>query len=155
MAQPTKIDDQIISAMITQFKAIVSGTEYYNTYDPNVFDNHEADYSTYTVGEKPGINIREVKEELTNELEANSSLHECSLNLEIDLVTDDPQTTNIREIKADILKSIADDLTWGGLAHTTKYVSATRNPEDDQGNKISDATIRIKVIYRKNAWSKN
>ncbi len=152
MSTPQKIDQEIITAIINRIQAInsISG-EYYYDY-ANVFDHHPA---TFTVGELPAVNLREVKEELAKELEANNAIHECGLLIDIDLIIDDPLNVNIREMKADILKSISDDLTWGGLAHTTKYISNVRDKEDSQGNKIADSTIRVKIIYRKNAWSKN
>ena len=104
--------------------------------------------------EKPAINIREIKEELINEIETNSTLHECSLLVDIELIPCNSDARNIREMKADILKAISEDLTWGELAQSTKYISYSIN-HSNESEAIPGATIRIKIIYRKNAWSKN
>ena len=153
MAKPITIDEEIINKMIERFKKIKEGEEYYYTYSPNVFENRH--FSSLKEEEKPAVNIREVKEELINEMEANSKLHECSLIIDIDLILSNTTPRNIREMKADILKSIAADLTWDDFAISTQYISSFRNFRNEHGVVISDYTIRIKIIYRKNAWGIN
>lgn len=152
MEKPEKKDEEIINQIIERFKNIKAGEEYYYCYSPNVFDNRTA--GSLHKEEKPAINIREIKEELINEIEANSTLHECSLLVDIDLIPGNPYVRNIREMKADILKAISEDLTWGELAQSTKYISYFIN-HSNEIEVIPGATIRIKIIYRKNAWSKN
>lgn len=152
MALPSIIDDQIISAIKTRFEAIAVGSDYYTTFE-KVYDNFPNIASIEAVKTKI-INLRDVSEDKLGEAsESSKQLHDIDMLVEIDIIAKGSEAVNIRKMKADILKSIGTDLTWGALAFDTNYISSQRNRKDIYGKYISDLTITIGIQFRKNAWS--
>lgn len=152
MSLPTLKDDQIIQAIKTRFSAITAGGDYNYSY-PKVYDNFP-NIAAIEADTLIAINIRETDEALdgTREL-VNDTLHDIRFTVLIDIVGRGYTAAQIRKMKGDIYKSIGQDLTWGGLAFHTEFVNARRNGRDAYGNIISDWTIEIDIIFRKNAWS--
>lgn len=152
MALPTLKDNEIIQAIKTRFSAITAGADY-NYAPEKVYDNFpsvaaiESD-KTYI------INLRENNESLYDTREqVNDTLHDISFNILIDIIGRGYNPAELRKMKSDIYKSIGQDLTWSGLAFHTMFVNARRNGRDAYENIISDWTIEIEIIFRKNAWS--
>jgi hypothetical protein len=148
MATPTIKDDEILDAIKTRLEAITTtGGSYYNTFTNKVFKNKP------TPMEATGINIRDDSDVLAGSLVSSADLEDIEFDVEIDVVAIGADLQNILKIKADILKSIGTDLAFSGKAYHTQYVGYTRNKFDQLGNKLGDLTIRIKIWYRKTAWS--
>jgi len=153
MALPTLTDNLIIQAIKTRFEAITAvGGNYNYAYD-KVYDNFPG-VAAVEESKVRIINIRENNEALdgTREL-ANDTLHDMRLTVLIDLIGRGYTAAEIRKMKSDIYKSIGQDLTWGALAFHTEFVNARRNGRDAYDNIISDWTIEIDIIFRKNQWS--
>ena len=153
MPTPSIKDDTIIQAVKARFAAIVTtaGNYFYNY--PKVYDVI-AGRSAIPENVTRAINIRDVSDEFLQESsESSDSLHDIRLNLEIDILVRNHSASDLRKIKADLLKSIGTDLKWGGLAFNTVYLNSQRNRRDAYGEVISDLTISIEIYYRKTAWS--
>ena len=154
MALPTLQDDQIIQAIKTRFEAITAvGGNYHYAYE-EVYDNFPTGNAAIPETLTRVINIRETNEALDGTREqANSTLHDIRFTVYIDLIACGYSAAEVRKMKSDIYKSIGQDLTWGGLAFHTEFINARRNGRDAYDNIISDWTIEIDIIFRKNAWS--
>jgi hypothetical protein len=153
MSLPTIIDHEIITAMKTAFTAVTAGTEYYNTFSA-VYDNFPGDYSKYPAGKNKIINIRESSDDLAMVQTSGDLLHDILLTIDIDIIAKNTAAADLRKMKADVLKCIGNNDTWGGRAFYTNYQGMTRNKTNHMGDLISDCTITIAIHYRKNAWSK-
>lgn len=152
MALPNNIDNQIIQAIKTRFESITAGSDYNYTYD-KVYDDFPS-VAAIEESKTKVINIRVNYESLDGTREkANDTIHDIRLTVLIDLIARGYSASDVRKMKSDILKSIGQDLTWGGLAFHTEFVNASRNGRDAFDNVISDWTITIDIIYRKNSWS--
>lgn len=152
MPLPTLKDNQIIQAIKTRFESITAGSEYNYTYDV-VYDNFPG-VAAIEESKTKIINLRENNEALDGTREqANDTLHDIRFNVFIDLIGRGYSAAELRKMKSDILKSIGQDLTWGAIAFHTEFVNARRNGRDAFDNVISDWTIEIDIIFRKNAWS--
>jgi len=151
MALPSIEDDQIIAAMKLRFEAITAGADYYTTFE-KVYDNFP-NIASIEKAKIKIINLRDVSDDKRGQAESSQSLDDIDMLVEIDIIARGSEAANIRKMKADILKSIGTDLTWGGLAFDTNYIGSQRNRKDIYGNVISDLTITIGIQYRKNAWS--
>lgn len=145
--KPEIKDQEIIDEMINRFSSITAGSDYYYT-PASVIDNRPESKS-FSQNDLPALNIRDDSEEKAEDIA--DVYHDIFYDVEIDIIAD--AGTNIRKQKADVLKSINQDKTWDGKAFHTEYLGTDRNRVDQMGNKISDATIRIRVHYRKTAWS--
>lgn len=151
MSKASIIDHQIIEAMKTRFKAITAGANYYYTYD-NVTDWYTGTISK--TEDSPWIDLKDNEEDLLQVQESSEVLHDIDMLVHIDiLVIGKSHFENIRKMKADILKSINVDLTWGGLAFHTTYIGSQRNVIDQLARKVADLRITIGIHFRKNAWS--
>ena len=152
MALPTLQDNQIIQAIKTRFEAIAAGSNY--NYTPGkVYDNFPA-VAAIEQEKLYVINLRESNESLDGTREqANDTFHDIRFTVLIDIIGRGYSAAEIRKMKSDVYKSIGQDLTWGGLAFHTEFVNARRNGRDAYDNIISDWTIEIDVIFRKNEWS--
>lgn len=152
MAKPSILDDTIMAAIKTRLTAITAGDDYYTTFE-KVYDNFPNVASIEKTKTKI-INLRDVSEDRISEAsEASQQLHNIDMLVEIDVIARGDEAANIRKMKADILKSISTDLTWGSLAFNTTYIGSQRNKKDIYGNYLADLTITIGVQFRKNAWS--
>lgn len=153
MSLPQIKDQEIIDAVKARFNSIVAGDNYYYSYADKVFDNKPNPFEEENLIE---INLIDGNEDLLAEQDSTTVLHDLSLDvgIEISLAGTDA-VDNRRKIKADILKSIGTDVTWGGLAITTEFEGNENNPIDQMGNKVADLRINISISYRKNAWSNN
>ena len=152
MALPQMKDSDIISAMIARFSAITAGADYNYTYD-NIDDKFPQAGAALEDGEGKNININQSFEENLGELsQGNQVLQDVKMTVEINLLGAG-SSADIRKMKADIMKSIGEDLTWGGNAFYTKFISAQYNKKDIYEHKISDLTITIEVQYRQYAWA--
>lgn len=152
MALPTLKDNQIIQAIKTRFEAITAGSDYNYAYE-KVYDNFPG--IAAIEGDKLRVlNIRETDETLNGNRDQSSyPLQDIRLTVLIDIVGRGYNPAELRKMKSDILKSIGQDDTWGGLAIQTYFVSARRNGRDAYENIISDWTIEIDIVYRKTEWS--
>lgn len=153
MGLPTTKDNDIIQAIKTRLAAITAGAEYNYTY-PKVYDNHPQIAGILNDSEALALNIRDVSEEQILGSNGTNYYHDCKLGVEIDIIARGSYTAaNLRSMKADVLKSIGQGVTWGGLAIYTTYLGAQKNRRDAYGEIISDWTIMIEVQYRKREWS--
>jgi hypothetical protein len=153
MSLPTLKDNEIIQAIKTRFESIVStGGEYNYNYE-KVYDNFP-NVAAIEGDDLRVINIRENNEALDGTREqVNDTLHDIRFTVLIDIIGRGYTAAEIRKMKSDIYKSIGQDLTWGALAFHTEFVNARRNGRDAYENIISDWTIEIDIIFRKNQWS--
>lgn len=152
MSLPNLKDDQIIQAIKTRFESIVAGSDYNYDFE-KVYDNLPS-VAAIEADKLRVINLRETNEALDGAREqANDTIHDIRFAVFIDLIGRGYSPTEIRKMKSDIYKSIGQDLTWGGLAFHTEFISARRNGRDAYENIISDWTIEIDIIFRKLAWS--
>lgn len=152
MALPTLKDNEIIQAIKTRFEAITQGTEY-NFTPEKVYDNFP-DAAAIEKDKLYILNIRETNETLNDVREGPSyPLQDIRFTVLIDIITRGYTAAQVRKIKSDIYKSIGQDDTWGGLAIQTYFVNARRNGRDAYENVISDWSIEIDIVYRKNEWS--
>jgi hypothetical protein len=149
MGTPSIKDYTLLEAIKTRLEAVTAtGGSYYNTLLNKVFVNKATPF------ESTGINIRDDADQLNGEFISSTDLEDLEMDVEIDVYAmGSTDYWNILKYKADILKAIGTDLTFSGAAYHTKYIGYQRNKVDQQGNKLGDLTIRIKIFYRKNAWS--
>lgn len=154
MALPNDLDSQITAAIKARFEAItVVGGNYNYAYE-EVYDDYPGGNAALPESLLRVINIRDNNEALDGTREqANDTLHDIRYTKFIDVIGRGYSAAELRKMKNDILKSIGTDLTWGGLAFHTEFINARRNARDAFGNIISDWTIEIDIIFRKNAWS--
>ena len=147
-------DDQIIQAIKTRFEAITVVGGNYNYAFEEVYDNFPTGNAAISESLTRVINIRETNEALDGVRNQPSyGIEDIRLTVFIDLIVRGYSATEIRKMKSDIYKSIGQDLTWGALAFNTEFVNARRNGRDAYDNIISNWTIEIDIIYRKNSWS--
>lgn len=150
MAKASIIDQQIIEAMKTRFSAITAGTDYYYAY-PSVTDWYTGQIPE---NKSPAIDIKDDEETLLQTQESSESKHDIEMIVNIDIICiSKTHFDDIRKMKADILKSINTDLTWGGLAFHTRFISSQRNVVDQMERKVADMRITVGIHFRKNAWS--
>lgn len=149
MSTPTIDKQNILDKIKTKFEAVSSsGGEYFYSYSGKVHLNKLSPFQTF------GINIRDDFEQASQIQEQSRTKHDMDLYVEIDIVCPDAaEIAKIYKYEADLLKCIGNNLTWESLAFYTFHESSTRNRADQQGNKISDMTIRIRIQYRKNAFN--
>ena len=152
MALPQIKDQEIMEAIKTRFLAITAGADYYTTLAGKVFDNKSTPFDANNLIE---INLVDGNEDLLEEQDSAEVYHDLSLDVAIEITLARTAVDNRRKIKADILKSIGTDITWGDLAITTEFLNAENDPTDQMGNKVADLRINISISYRKNAWSNN
>jgi hypothetical protein len=151
MALASIKDHEIIEAMKTRFKAIAAGADYYYTYK-HVTDWYTGAYNK--TSDSPSLDIKDDEESLLEVQESSETLHDIDMLVHVDIMCHGKNhVENIRKMKADILKNINTDLTWGGLAFHTTFISSERNVIDQLGRKVSDMRISIGIHFRKNAWS--
>lgn len=151
MSLPSVKDNEIIQALKTRLGSIQTGSNY--KFTPNtVFDNFP-DIAAYGEDESYVLNIRDVSDENSLESISSDDLQDISLGVEIDIVARGFTPAQVREMKADVLKAIGSDTTFGGLAFHTKYLGAQKNKRDAYGQVITGWTIMIEIHYRKTAWS--
>ena len=155
MGLPTIANNTIVGKIKTRLEAIATGAEYYYTLDavhdnlPNFADAYADDTETKVA------NIRDtIYEKLGEVPESTLQLDDILMTVEIDLIYKGADWgAVIRKMDADVLKAIAQDLTWDGAAFHTVFVSSQRNRTDAYGKVISDLTITIQIQFRKTAWS--
>lgn len=149
MATPSIDKQNILEKIKTKFEAVSSSDgEYFFTYNGKVHLNKHSPFEVF------GINIRDDFEQMSQVQEQSRTKHDMDLYVEIDIVCPDAaEIAKIYKYEADLLKCIGNNLTWGSLAIYTYHESSTRNRVDQQGNKISDMTIRIRIQYRKSAFN--
>lgn len=154
MSLPNSLDNQITAAIKARFEAItVIGGNYNYAYE-KVYDDLPGGNASVPGSIVRAINLRDNNEALDGTREyANDSLHDIRYTKFIDIIGRGYTAAELRKMKNDILKSIGSDLTWGALAFHTEFVNARRNGRDAYENIISDWTIEIDIIFRKNAWS--
>ena len=154
MALPNSLDNQITAAIKTRFESIDSaGGDYNYDYDV-VYDDLPGGNAAVPEDVARAINLRDNTQALegTREL-VNDTLHDIRYTKLIDIIGRGYIAADLRKMVNDILKSIGQDLTWGALAFHTEFVNARRNGRDAYDNIISDWTIEIDIIFRKNEWS--
>lgn len=148
MGTPSNPKQTILETIKTKFEAISAvGGNYFYTYSGKVYLNKQ------TAFESLGINISDANE---NKLEEDSSgtLWDNDLDVDVDIVcTTAAEMANLYKYEADIMKCIGANLTWDALAFHTDFINSIRNKADQEGRKVADQTIRIRITFRKNAWN--
>jgi len=147
---PTRVHEQLLlDALQTRLLTITTGADYYNTFSPNVF---VAKTTPFETNELPGINIQDKTEEFLNASTGADDYAELDLIVEVNIITTGSTAAEVRQMKADVLKSIGTDVTFDALAINTKYIGSERNKADQTGNKIADCSISIGFVYLNKAW---
>lgn len=153
MALPNSLDNQITAAIKTRFESITAGSEYNYAYE-KVYDDLPGGNAAVPESITRAVNLRDNTQALDGtRLEANDTLHDIRYTKLIDIIGRGYTAAELRKMVNDILKSIGQDLTWGALAFHTEFINARRNGRDAYDNIISDWTIEIDIIFRKNEWS--
>lgn len=149
MSLPNTIETDIIDQIILRLSAIKEGTDYYTTV-VTVDDNRS---TPYEVEEMPVINIVDGNIELESEQVSSDTHHTLGMSIDLIVLAANDDVLYFRNFLNDIQKAIGLDVTWGGLAFNTELLGIERDIVDQQNNKIANARIRIKIIYRKKQWS--
>ncbi|MBK8609069.1 MAG: hypothetical protein IPL84_03780 [Chitinophagaceae bacterium] len=153
MALPNSLDNQITAAMKTRFESIAAGGDYNYAYE-KVYDDLPGGNASVPESIARAINLRDNNQALDGTREqVNDTLHDVRYTKLVDIIGRGYTGAELRKMLNDVMKSIGQDLTWGGLAFHTEFVNARRNGRDAYENIISDWTIEIDIIFRKNAWS--
>lgn len=144
MSKPISKGEQILEAMKTRFALIATGVDYNYTYAGIVLIS-PASPQTGGVYINPGSdNI--------DDSEISMSLQDITMPVNIDLV----EINGVMDrylMEADILKSIAQDKTFGGLCWYLKHTESHNDPANQQGDFVCHRRIVVEVTYRKNAFS--
>jgi len=144
MSTPTNSAATFADSLKTRFALITAGAEYNYTYANLVYVNHAAALDE-------GVNIKKGEEEKLFE-DSSKTYHYCRAPIEIDVVTKNG-SKNPDLVVADLLKSIASNLSFSNTAINTNYLNTISDVPDQEGNLIAHRRIQIEVIFRKNAWS--
>jgi len=149
MSLPNVIEETILDQVMLRLSQIKHGTDYY-TDIISVDDNRS---TPYDYSELPAINIVDSNIELEEEQVSSDTYHDLAMYVDLNIITANDDALYIRRMLADVQKEIGRDLTWGGYAFHTVLLGIERDIVDQQNNKIANARIRIKIIYRKKQWS--
>ena len=148
MSLPNTIETDIIDQIIIRLSEIREGENYFTTV-VTVDDNRSTPYEEE---EMPAINIVDGNIEVESEQVSSSTYHTLGMNIDLIVLVANDDAMYIRNLLSDIQKAIGKDITWGGKAFHTELLGIERDIVDQQNNKIANARIRIKIIYRKKQW---
>jgi len=133
----------IVDALETRLKTISTDIGYHNDVDNIVYTWRSAPFQT---AEMPGINIRDLNDDVVEEYLGNPNLTYHRLTIEIDLAC----TTSAiaRSMIADTCKAINTDRTLSGYCIDIEYDGAEILTNEQNENVITGARVTVGVIYQ-------
>lgn len=137
---------EIVEEMKTRFGTISASDDYHTTLSNRVYVNKTAEITNDL---KPCVNIWE------REGAVHQSVGQDTIVAEIEVdfhSTNDDGGNEVRKMKADLLKTVATDVTWGGKATDTVFITSGGPRYNDDDIKKSDGSLKLRVTYRTDAW---
>jgi len=141
------IRQQIISALDTRLKAILTTGGYETNIGVNVFDWRS---ESLEESDLPALIYRDISAETTIDTMA-SFAHKMTLNILVAVQNSTPMA-EIRKIIADIDKAIGVDHTYGNLALMTERISDESGVEIDE-KKFAGCQIVYVITFRTSGWN--
>ena len=133
----------IVDALEARLKIISGMQVYHNDLGSRVYTWRSAPFQT---AEMPGINIRDLNDDVVEEYLGNPNLTYHRLTIEIDLAC----TTSAiaRSMIADTCKAINTDRTLSGYCIDIEYDGAEILTNEQNENVITGARVTVGVIYQ-------
>lgn len=137
---------EIVEAMKTRFGGIVASEDYHTTLNNRVYVN-----KTSAIGSElhPCINIWEREGMVHQSVGQDTIVAEIEIDFHSSV---EDGGIEVRKMKADLLKTVATDVTWGGKATDTVLVTSTGPRYNNEDIKKSEGSLKLRLTYRTEAW---
>lgn len=135
---PDSLRQQIIDAVDTRFKTILTANGYETDLGQNVFHWKE---NAFEQDHLPCLEYRDVSDP-PEDIAFQLRLHTITLEVRAYAKGSDVDKT-ARKLIADIVKCIGTDLTWGGLAEDTEQISVPGEINMDHAEKKIAGTLLV------------
>jgi len=147
----------IFDAVLTRAATILTTNAYAPglNYATNI-GSHLKEWQTTTLepADLPALLVSDpIENSIVPEAGENAGLYRRELEIVFDAVLAEAgqNATEARKAIADIIRMIAVDPTWGGLARRTIPIS-DQLMLDDTGTRIGGARVRVKIIHSRPHW---
>lgn len=148
----TTLRQQIMTAVAARLAGILVASGYETNLGENVFEWRDP---SLQASELPALVYRDISDDRIEilDLMGADSHTQMGLTCEIELHGSEGSTTpaTLRSMIADVISAIGTDMTWGGLALFTEYLSDETSV--GQADKIMGmTTVRIRINYIMKVW---
>jgi len=139
------IRQQIVDAIKTRFEGITVANGY--SFDIDVFKERKTQICHE---ELPALVFMDTG---ISEAEGSIGGFRWHLNILVWLSAEGGTSNDdIRKMLADVYKAVGSDYTWGGLALYTMQPEGDEIFLDHEGNKITGAQVKLKIVYDAPPW---